>query len=98
MLHDLYASLVVPSSDDCWKGRVILTFKIGKTGKIDHHTIKVLRNKSLPPEFENAAIEAVMKLGEFNPGKQLSGNEWIPVSVWYTLPVIFPPPVKYLNE
>lgn len=63
-------------------GRVILMFIVTKDGSVGE--VKVVR--SVSPELDQAAIEAVRKLQRFNPGREADGT---PVNVWYTLPITF---------
>lgn len=63
------------------QGRVIVKFVVEKDGSIGETKI----GKSLSPECDKAAIDAVKKLKRFTPGKQ-NGE---PVRVWYRIPVNF---------
>ena len=57
--------------------------------KIFPNSITIVRNKSVPADYMTAAIEAIKKLGKFEPGK-LNGT---PVKVTLTLPIIYPIPL-----
>ena len=63
------------------QGRVIVKFVVEKDGSIGKTQI----TRSLSPECDQAAINAIKKLGRFIPGKQ-NGKA---VRVWYTLPIMF---------
>lgn len=63
------------------QGRVIVKFVVEKDGSIGETKIE----RSLSPECDKAAINAVKKLGRFTPGKQ-NGE---PVRVWFRIPVNF---------
>lgn len=68
------------------KGRVVLTMYISKEGYIKPETIKVLH--SLSPEYDEASIAAVKKLGRFLPGRNLQGEfDDCP----YYFPLFWPP-------
>jgi periplasmic protein TonB len=63
------------------QGRVILKFVVNTNGSVDR--IEILRG--IDPLLDNEAIRVVKALPKFRPGKQ--GG--VPVSVWFTLPVLF---------
>lgn len=63
------------------QGRVVVQFVVGKDGRVS--SPRIIR--SISPELDQAAMDAVMKLEAFTPGT-VGGK---PVSVWYTLPVSF---------
>ena len=63
------------------QGRVILRFVVGPDGAVG--AVEVQR--SLDPSCDREAIRVVKKMPKWIPGKQ-NGN---PVSVYYTLPVLF---------
>ncbi len=63
--------------------RVIVQFKIDKTGKVDTASVKVLR--SVYKEFDNEAVRVVKELPRFIPGR-MNGEA---VATWYTLPIRF---------
>lgn len=96
--RDLYTAILetAPVTQDSVKGRAAVRFIISEEGQIDPATITVIRNRSVPDDYLNAAIEAIKKLGRFEPGKQLG----TPKRVAYTVPVLYPvpldkiPPVK----
>ena len=81
LLQDVSNNLQWPEDACCTQGRVVVQFVITKDGSLG--TIKVVR--SLSPEFDQAAINAVKRLKKFNPGRQ-NGK---PVNVWYTMPITF---------
>ena len=76
-------SLVYPAKalKDGTQGAVVLRFHIKKDGSIG----EVQTIKSLSPECDEAAANAVKELRKFSPAKQ-NGK---PIEVWYTLPVLF---------
>ncbi|MBQ1722858.1 MAG: energy transducer TonB [Muribaculaceae bacterium] len=90
LIQDLAENLVYPPEavKEGTQGRVILQFVIKKDGSIDIDNIKVTR--SLSPECDQAAIEAVKKLKKFKPGLK----DAKPVNVKYTLPVSFKLPAE----
>ena len=85
LIQDLAENLVYPPEavKEGTQGRVILQFVIKKDGSIDIDNITVTR--SLSPECDQAAIEAVKKLKKFKPALK----DAKPVNVRYTLPVSF---------
>lgn len=95
LLNDLYSTMlkIAPATQDCVSGRAVVRFTINKQGLIDHNSIKVIRNKSVPEDYLNAAMEAIKLFGRFEPGK-LNGT---PVSVTYNLPILYPIPYKYIK-
>lgn len=95
LLSDLYTAILetAPASQDCVKGRAAVRFIISKEGQIDPATITVVRNRFVPDDYLKAAIEAIKKLGKFEPGKQLG----TPKRVAYTVPVIYPVPLDKIN-
>ncbi|MBQ4007059.1 MAG: energy transducer TonB [Muribaculaceae bacterium] len=90
LIQDLAENLVYPPEavKEGTQGRVILQFVIKKDGSIDIDNITVTR--SLSPECDQAAIEAVKKLKKFKPGLK----DAKPVNVKYTLPVSFKLPAE----
>ena len=50
-------------------------------------------NRSVPDDYLKAAIEAIKKLGEFEPGK-MNG---IPTKVAWNLPIVYPVPLEYIK-
>lgn len=96
LISDLYTMIseTAPLTQDSVKGRAVVSFKIRKDGQIDANTIKLLRNKSVPEAYLKAAIEAIKKLGKFEPGK-MNG---IPINVAYSLPIIYPVPFDKINK
>lgn len=95
MLSDLYTTILAtsPATQDCVKGRAALSFAIAKDGQIDPNSITVVKNWSVPDDYLNIAIEAIKKLGKFEPGKQLG----TPKRVAYTILVRFPIPLDKIN-
>ncbi len=89
--RDLYTAILetTPVTQDSVKGRTAIRFIISEEGQIDPATITVIRNRSVPEDYLNAAIEAIKKLGKFEPGKQLG----TPKRVAYTVPVLYPLPL-----
>ena len=91
LLNDLYTILLktAPVSQECIKARAVVRFCVSENGIIDSNSIKIVRNKSVPEDYMNTAIEAIKKLGKFEPAKM---ND-IPKKVWYNLPIIYPIPL-----
>lgn len=96
LLNDLYTiiSETAPLTQECVKGRAVVRFDISKDGQIDTNSIKVVRNWSVPEDYLKAAIEAIKKLGEFEPGK-MNG---IPQKVSWNLPIIYPVPLEHIKQ
>ncbi|HIX26241.1 MAG TPA: M56 family metallopeptidase [Candidatus Barnesiella excrementigallinarum] len=67
--------------DDQIEGRVVLQFVVDKQGKVTD--IQVLQG--ITPELNQAAIDVVRALPDWNPGMQ----DGEPVNVKYTLPIVF---------
>lgn len=90
LIQDLAENLVYPPEavKEGTQGRVILQFVIKKDGSIDIDNITVA--KSLSPDCDQAAIEAVKKLKKFKPGLK----DAKPVNVKYMLPVSFKLPAE----
>lgn len=63
------------------QGRVVLKCEIKKDGSIG----KVIIGRSLSPECDRAAIDAVKQIKKFNPGLK----NGVAVNVWYIIPVTF---------
>lgn len=64
------------------RGRVVVKFLVGKDGYIKHETIEVRHGMS--EYYDHAVVEAVKKLGKFEPGKDERGefaDRWYPISV-----------------
>ena len=95
LLKDLYTiiSETAPVTQECVKGRAVIRFDISKDGQIVANSIKVLRNRSVPDDYLKATIEAIKKLGKFEPGK-MNG---IPKKVAWNLPIIYPVPSEYIK-
>lgn len=85
LIKDLAEHLHYPAAEEKAgrEGRLYLSFVVETDGSI--HDIKVVRGVPDAPGFDNAAIEAVSKLKNFNPA--LKGG--VPVSSTMTLPVVF---------
>lgn len=92
---DLYAILLktAPVTKDCVTGRAFVSFNISEDGQIDSTSIKVNRNKSVSDDYLKAVIEAIKKLGKFEPGK-MNGT---PKKVTYNLPIIYPIPADFIK-
>ncbi len=95
LLNDLYTAILktAPITQDSIKARAIVKFKVLEDGMIDHGSIKILKNKSVPEDYMEAAIEAIKKLGKFEPGK-MSGT---PIITWFNLPIIYPIPLDKIE-
>ncbi|MCM1071812.1 MAG: energy transducer TonB [[Clostridium] fimetarium] len=95
MLSDLYTAIsrTAPEANDSVKRRAAVSFKITKKGMIDPNSIKVIRNRSVPDDYMNAAIEAIKGLGKFEPGK-MNGT---PKTVTYSLPILYPVPTDMVK-
>lgn len=95
LLKDLYTiiSETATVTQECVKGRAVVRFDISKDGQIDTNSIKVVINKSVPDDYLKAAIEAIRKLGKFEPGK-MNG---IPKKVAWNLPIVYPVPPEYIK-
>ncbi|MBP5688452.1 MAG: energy transducer TonB [Muribaculaceae bacterium] len=65
------------------EGKVIVQLLVDKTGKVSE--IKVVR--SAGEDLDNEAVRVMKLLPDFSPGYNLIKGE--PVSMWYTLPVVF---------
>ena len=83
LLNTIAQKLKYPQKaiDDQIEGRVVLQFIVDKQGKITD--IQVLRG--ITPELNQAAIDVVQALPDWNPGMQ----DGEPVNVKYTLPIVF---------
>ncbi len=95
LLNDLYSTLLhtAPVTQECIKSRAVVKFSISEDGVIDPNSIKIFSNKSVPEAYMDAAIEAIKKLGNFEPGK-MNG---IPQKEWYNLPILYPIPLDKLK-
>lgn len=96
LLRDLYTQLyhTAPASQECVSGRAIVEFYVTKEGDIDANSIKLIRNKSVPQDYLDAAIEAIKHLGKFEPAARFDSAEqkWETLRVKFILPVIYPIP------
>jgi len=91
---DLYTALSKTAPvQECIKGRAFVSFSISKDGTIDPNSIKVMRNRSVPEDYMDAAIEAIKSLGKFEPGK-LNG---IPKKVTYNISIEYPVPLEFIK-
>lgn len=95
LMNDLYTALLktAPATQECDSARAYVSFSISKEGLIDPNSIKIMRNRSVPDDYMNAAIEAIKGLGKFEPGK-MNG---IPKTITYNLPVIYPVPLDRIK-
>lgn len=95
LLNDLYTTIskTAPVTQECVKGRAVVRFDISEYGLIDSTSIKVIRNKSVPDDYLVVAIDAIKKLGKFEPGK-MNG---VPKKVTWNLPIIYPVPLEHIN-
>lgn len=95
LLNDLYATIseTAPTTQECVKGRAVVRFDISEYGQVDSTSIKVIRNKSVPDDYLIVAIDAIKKLGKFEPGK-MNG---IPKKVTWNLPIIYPVPLELIK-
>jgi len=95
LLSDFYTTLskTAPVTQDSVKGRAHVSFTISKDGSIDPNSIKIMRNRSVPEDYMDAAIDAIKKLGKFEPGK-MNG---VPLNVRYNIAVIYPVPLEYIK-
>lgn len=96
LLSDLYATILetAPVTQDSVKGRAAFSFIISEDGQIDHNTIEVVRNWSVPEVYLKAVIEAIKKLGKFEPGK-FNGT---PKRARYNIRIDYPVPPKYIKK
>ncbi len=95
LLNDLYTALsrIAPLTQDSIRGKAMFSFAITKDGSVDPNSIKLWRNRSVPEEYINAAVEAIKRLGKFEPGK-LNG---IPVKVTYNICIKYPIPLDRIK-
>ncbi len=95
LLNDLYTiiSETAPATQECVKGRAVIRFDISKDGQIDTNSIKVVINRSVPDDYLKAAIDAIKKLGKFEPGK-MNG---IPQKATWNLPIVYPVPPEHIT-
>lgn len=78
------AELVYPeeAANNGIQGRVMVTFTVSKTGKVQN--VRVLRR--VEDELDAEAIRVVSSSPEWTPGYDTDGN---PVAVTYSIPVVF---------
>ena len=95
LYNNLYTTIleIAPATGDSVKGRAAVSFIISKEGQIDPDTIEVMRNWSVPEDYLNVAIEAIKKLGRFEPGKQ-NGT---PKRMRYNICVRYPVPLDMIK-
>lgn len=95
LLNDLYTTLsrIAPLTQDSIQGKAMFSFAITKDGSVDPNSIKLWRNRSVPEEYINAAIEAIKSLGKFEPGK-LNG---IPKKVTWNICIKYPIPLDRIK-
>lgn len=63
------------------QGRVIVKFVVGRDGSVSQASVV----RSIDPALDREALRVVNSMPRWNPGM----NNGQPVSVWYTLPVVF---------
>ena len=95
LLNDLYNSILenTPVTQLCVIGLANVRFIISEDGQIDTNSIKVIRNRAVPEDYLKSAIEAIKKLGKFEPGK-MNGT---PLRMTYYVSIIYPVPPKYIK-
>lgn len=95
LMSDIYAAILktVPVTQDSVSGWAAIRFNITEQGLIDPNSIEVLRNRSVPDDYLNAAIEAIKGLGKFMPGKVLGE----PLTVGYMVPILYPVPLDRIK-
>ena len=93
--NDLYTALskTAPLSQGNIQGRAIFSFVISEDGIIDPNSIKLMRNRSVPDDYINAAVEAIKGLGKFEPGK-FNG---IPKKVRFNIRINYPIPLDRIK-
>lgn len=80
-MYDEIAKNIQPDGSGS-RGRVVVRFLVGKDGYIKHETIEVRHGMS--EYYDHAVVEAVKKLGKFEPGRNEKGeiaDKWYPISV-----------------
>ena len=95
LFNDLYSVLMntAPVGQENIQGRAVVSFVISEEGVIDPNSIRVIKNKDVPDDYMNAAIEAIKSLGKFEPGK-MNGT---PKNVRYSIPVKYPVPINLIK-
>ena len=93
--NDLYSTMskTAPITQECVKGRAVISFTISEDGVIDPNSIKLIRNWSVPGDYIDAAIQAIKSLGKFEPGKFNN----TPKKVRYSIPIIYPIPLDRIK-
>lgn len=80
-MYDEIAKNIQPDGSGA-RGRVVVKFLVGKDGYIKHETIEVRHGMS--EYYDHAVVEAVKKLGKFEPGRNEKGeiaDKWYLISV-----------------
>ncbi|MDE6258049.1 MAG: energy transducer TonB [Muribaculaceae bacterium] len=92
--NEIYSKLIkiAPVTQDSISGRALVRFDISEEGVIDPNSIKVIKNRNVPEDYLDAAIEVIKGLGRFNPGK-LNG---IPHKTTWALSIRYPVPLEYV--
>lgn len=93
--NDLYTTLskTAPIKQECIQGRAVISSSISEDGFIDPNSIKLIRNRFVPEDYIDAAIEAIKNLGKFEPAKL--NNK--PQKANFNLPVIYPIPLDRIK-
>lgn len=83
LVHDIKNNLVYPqkAKEEMIEGRVIIKFVVKKDGSTCCYSVV----RSSDSVFEQAALQAVTKLGKWEPAR----NNGKPVNSYFTLPVTF---------
>ncbi len=82
-LEDMKINLKYPPGSDCIARTIALKVLVKSNGSVDPDNIIIIR--SLNPDYDKAAIEAVTHLGKFNPNKFYG----YPIDSWITIPARF---------
>ena len=85
---------IAPVTQDSISGRALVRFDISEEGLIVPASIKVIKNRNVPEDYLDAAIEVLKGLGRFNPGK-LNG---IPHKSTWALSIRYPIPLEYVDS
>lgn len=85
----IYDNLAYPQDafDNKIEGRVVLRFRVDKTGKVD--SVSVI--KSLEPTLDAEALRVLKSLPNFQPAMIIdpTDNQWIPIDQWMSIPITF---------
>lgn len=94
--NEIYSKLIkiAPVTHDSISGRALVRFDVSEEGLIVPDSIKVIKNRNVPEDYLDAAIEVIKGLGRFNPGK-LNG---IPHKSTWALSIRYPVPLEYVNS